>query len=41
MIKNINISLKEYEITEPWILNSKDIFEVEKINNYLELKFLK
>ena len=32
MKKNQNIKLKEYEITEPWILNSKDIYEVEKIN---------
>ena len=32
MKKIKNIILKEYETTEPWILNSKDILEIEKIN---------
>jgi len=32
MKKIKNIILKEYETIEPWILNSKDILEIEKIN---------
>jgi 5-methylcytosine-specific restriction enzyme subunit McrC len=32
MKKIKNIILKEYEKTEPWILDSKDILEIEKIN---------
>jgi len=32
MKKTKNIILKEYETTEPWDLNSKDILEAEKLN---------
>ena len=32
MKKLKNITLKEYEVTEPWALDKKDIFEVEKLN---------
>lgn len=32
MKKLKNITLKEYEVTKPWELDAKDIFEVEKLN---------
>jgi len=40
MKKNNNIILKEYETTEPWRLNSKDIFEIEKINKLSKVEIL-
>jgi len=37
MKKTKNIKIKEYEKTSPWILNSKDILEVEKINSIAKI----